>query len=274
MKKGETIKISFGNFKKHFKKVIFLIFIVIILFSSFYTVDAGERAVVLTLGKMSLIPSKPGFHFKIPLVQKVVKMDVRTQKYSAEASAASRDLQDVFTEVTVNYHLSPDETPSVYTDLKLAYEDRIIQPSVQEVVKAVTAQYTAEELITRRAFVKDAIQVQLGERLQRWNIVLDDVSITEFKFSVEFTKAIEAKVTAEQQKLKAERDLERIEIEAQQRIEQAKAEAEALKLQKQQLTSELVELRKIEKEVKAIEKWDGKLPQYVGAGATPFISLN
>jgi regulator of protease activity HflC (stomatin/prohibitin superfamily) len=143
---------------------------------------------------------------------------------------------------------------------------------VQEVVKAVTASYTAVELITQREKVRAEIKNHLKERLVGYNIVVDDFSIINFKFSQQFTQAIESKQTAEQFALKAQRDLERIKIEAEQKIAQAQAEAEALRLQKANITPELVKLRQIEASMKAIEKWDGHMPQ-VTSGTIPFIDV-
>jgi len=245
---------------------------IIALFSSSYIVSAGERGVVLTFGNPSEIPSTEGLHFKIPFAQKVVQIDVKTQKYEADASSASRDLQIVSAKIAVNYHLIPEETPRLFKEIGLGYQDRVIQPTVQEVVKAVTARYTAEELITKRPDVKEEIHNELKERLAPRGIVVEDISITNFDFSESFNVAIEQKVTAEQLKLKAQRDLERIEIEAKQKIAQAKAEAESLRLQKQEITPDLIRLREIEAQIKAIEKWNGIMPSVTG-GAMPFIDV-
>jgi regulator of protease activity HflC (stomatin/prohibitin superfamily) len=144
---------------------------------------------------------------------------------------------------------------------------------VQEVVKAVTAKYTAEELITKRPAVSDAMKLALTERLLEHNIAVDAFSIVGFSFSKIFMEAIESKQTAEQLALKAKRDLDRIKIEAEQTITAAKAEAESLRLQKANISMDLIELRKIEANLKAIEKWNGILPQVTGAGAVPFIGV-
>lgn len=259
-------------FKKPITIGIIIIIGLIILFGSVYTIGAGQRGVLLTFGKPSQIASVEGLHFKVPFAQKVVKMDVKTQKYEADSSAASRDLQVVSTKIAVNYHLTPENVPNLYKEIGIAYQDRVIQPTVQEVVKASTAEYTAEELITRRPEVKERIKELLKLRLQDRGIVVEDISITNFDFSASFNDAIEQKVTAEQLKLKAERDLERIKIEKQQIITQAEAEAEALRLQKQEVTPDLIRLREIEVQREAINKWNGILPQVTG-GAIPFIDI-
>jgi len=227
---------------------------------SFYIISPGERGVLITMGNPSMDAKTEGLHFKLPIIQSVAVMDVKTQKYTAPASAASKDLQVVSTEIAVNYVLSPSNVPELYKTIGTGYQDRIIQPMVQEVVKATTAKFTAEELITRRAEVKEEIKGALFERLTSRGIIIEEVSITNFDFSTSFNQAIESKVTAEQLKLKAERDLERIRIEADQKVVAARAEAEALSLQKQQVTLELIKLREIEMQKLAIEKWDGSIP--------------
>src|SRR3990167_2501542 len=197
-------------------KVVVVVFgivmAMILLFSSFYIINAGQRGVLLTWGKADMLAKTEGLHVKIPLAQKIVKFDVKTQKYETHASAASKDLQVVSTDIALNYHLVPELTPVTYSELGLAYEDRIIQPAVQEVVKAVTSHFTAEELITKRPMVKEQIDAMLLERLGQRDIVVETTSITNFDFSVEFNSAIESKVTAEQRALQAQRDLERIKI--------------------------------------------------------------
>lgn len=240
---------------------------------SVYTIHAGERGILLTFGKPSMDSVQEGLHFKFPIAQSVKKMEVRTQKIETNADSASRDLQDVQTTIALNFHLMPESAPRLYQEIGTAYRERIIDPAIQESVKAVTAKFTAEELITRRPEVRQGIQESLRERLNKYYISVDDFNIVNFQFSEEFDKAIESKVTAEQLKLKAERDLERIRIEKQQKITQAEAEAEALKLQKQEITSDLILLRQIEVQRLAVEKWDGILPK-VNGGSIPFIDVS
>jgi len=179
----------------------------------------------------------------------------------------------VHTRVALNYHVRPEGAVTVFRDLGNEPGQRIIIPAVQEAVKAVTARFTAEELIAKRTDVRDQIVTQLRERLARHGIMVDEFSIVNFNFSRSFNDAIEAKTTAEQLKLKAERDLQRIEVEAKQRVAQARAEAESLAVQRQQVTPELIRLREMENQRMAIEKWDGKLPTVAGGGAVPFINV-
>lgn len=256
------------------KKVVSIIVVLLVLWvlSPFAIVPAGNRGVITTFGKVSPDVLDEGLHFRIPIAQTVHLMDVRIQKGEGSGDAASRDMQQVHTSVALNYHVNPTEAANVFRELGQNIGDRIIVPAVQEAVKAATAQYTAEELIAKRPEVRDRIRALLMERLTRHGVVVDEFSIVNFAFSKSFNEAIEAKTTAEQLKLKAERDLQRIRVEAEQKVTQAKAEAESLAVQKQQVTGELIRLREIENQRKAIEKWDGRLPQVTG-GATPFINV-
>lgn len=236
-------------------------------------VPTGYRGVLTTFGKSSDTVYEPGIHLVWPLAQTLHLMDVRIQKGEGDGDAASRDLQSVHTKIAINYHLRPSAAVAAFRDIGPSTDvaaERIILPAAQEAVKAVTARFTAEELISRRTEVRDGIVAMLRQKMQRHGLELDEFAIVNFSFSRTFTEAIEAKVKAEQEKLKAERDLQRIEVEARQKVASAKAEAESLALQRQQVTAELLQLRKIENEREAIRKWDGKLPQMTG-GAVPFV---
>lgn len=253
--------------------IIFIgVLILIWLLAPFSTVPAGHRGVMTTFGNPSSEALSEGIHFRIPLAQTLHLVNVAIQKGESDGDAASRDLQTVHTRVALNYHVKPEAAVSVFRDLGNDPGERIIIPSVQESVKAVTARFTAEELIAKRTDVRDQIVALLRERLARHGIVVDEFSIVNFNFSKSFNDAIEAKTTAEQLKLKAERDLQRIEVEAKQKVTQAKAEAEALAVQRQQVTPELIRLREMENQQLAIQKWDGHLPN-VSGGAVPFINV-
>jgi len=264
--------INTQNLSKYFFWATLAFLVIAFSLTSIFIISAGERGVLLTFGKPSMDAAGEGLHFKVPFAQSVKKIEVRTQKIETGADSASRDLQEVQTTIALNFHLMPESTPKLYQEIGIAYKERIIDPAIQESVKAVTAKFTAEELITRRPEVRLGIQQALEERLGKYYIKVDDFNIVNFQFSDEFDKAIEQKVTAEQLKLKASMDLERIKIEKEQKITQAEAEAESLRLQKQQITSDLIELRKIEVQRTAIEKWDGILPKVTG-GAIPFIDV-
>ncbi|MGE5450319.1 MAG: prohibitin family protein [Acidobacteriota bacterium] len=246
------------------------------LLSPIVIISAGERGVMTTFGKPDEVVFEPGIHFRIPLAQTMHLMDVRIQKGEGDGDAASKDLQSVHTKIAINYHLDPRQVVNVFKGIGPSTDiaaDRIIIPAAQEAVKAVTARFTAEELISRRTEVRDAIGSLLRQKMERHGLALDEFAIVNFAFSRSFAEAIEAKVKAEQEKLKAERDLQRIEVEAKQKVASARAEADALALQRQQITSDLLALRRIENEREAIRKWDGKLPQMTG-GAVPFVHVD
>ncbi len=240
----------------------------------FVVINAGHRGVITTFGKVNPTVLEEGLHFRIPIMQQVTEINVQIQKGEGDGDAASRDLQQVHAKIALNYHLIPNRVAETYQaigDLG-SVGDRIIIPAVQEATKATTAKYTAEELISKRPEVRDQISQFMRDRLLRHGIQIDEFSIVNFRFSESFNQAIEAKTTAEQLKLKAERDLERIRVEAEQKIASAKAEAESLRLQKQEITPDLLKLREIENQRVALEKWDGRLPQVTG-GSVPLINI-
>lgn len=268
------MKSAFQN--THWKKtlIILLVFILLFVFKPWVQVGAGERGIILNFGAVQENVLNEGIHFLIPVMQTVILMDVKIQKAITDAASASSDLQDVDLSVALNYHIIPENANLVYQTIGVEFKDRIIDPAIQEVMKAVSARYTAEELITKRPAVSSEMQDALTSRLLMSNISVDAFSIVSFSFSQKFTDAIEAKQTAEQNALKAKRDLDRIKVEAEQTIAAATAEAEALRLQKMNISPDLIELRKIEANLKAIEKWNGILPNVTGAGAIPFIGVS
>ena len=254
--------------------IIGALLLVLLILKPWVQIGAGERGIVLNFGAVQEKVLTEGMHFRIPIMQKVVKMDVKVQKAQTDASSASSDLQDVTLSVALNYHIIPDKANIVYQTIGVEFKERIIDPAIQEVTKAVSAKYSAEELITKRPSVSIAMKEALSEKLMAANIAVDAVSIVTFSFSKVFMDAIEAKQTAEQHALKAKRDLDRIKIEAEQTVAAATAQAEALRLQKMNISPDLIELRKIEANLKAIEKWNGILPQVTGSGAIPFIGVD
>jgi regulator of protease activity HflC (stomatin/prohibitin superfamily) len=262
--------------KKGPLRVVLIIGAILVFFlflNPWVQVGAGQRGVVLNFGAVQDKVLDEGLHFRIPIMQKVALMDVKVQKAVTDAVSGSADLQDVTSSVALNYHIVPDKANVVYQTIGVEFKERIIDPAIQEVTKAVSARYSAEELITKRPAVSEAMRTTLAERLMVHNIAVDAVSIVAFSFSKIFTEAIESKQTAEQLALKAKRDLDRIRIEAEQKVTAAKAEAESLRLQRANISTDLIELRKIEANLKAIEKWNGILPQVTGGGAVPFIGV-
>lgn len=234
----------------------------------FGTVGAGERGVLLRWGAVTGKVIGEGLYVRVPIMDRVEIMDVKIQKEEVVATAASKDLQTVNSKVALNYHIDPSKVANIYQDIGIMYAVRLIDPALQESVKSTTAKYTAEELITKREEVRDAIKMHLVEKLQPRGILIDDFNIVDFQFSAAFDEAIELKVTAEQSALAAKNKLEQIKFEAEQQIAEARGKAEALRIESAALQSspQILQLR-------ALEKWDGKMPSVMGDGATPFVDV-
>lgn len=255
--------------------VLVVLLIVLAMANPIRIVSAGTRGVITTFGKVDPQPLGEGLHLVIPLVQRVHMIDVRLQKNEGTGIAASRDLQQVKVSAALNWRLEPLLVAQTFQNIgdESVVALRVIEPAAQEATKAVTALYTAEELVTKRTEVSGKVRDALEQRLKRHGVVVDSLAAVNYDFSDVFDRAIEAKVEAEQKKLTAERDLERIKVEAEQALAKAKGEAESLKAKRLEVTPELLKLRQLENEAAAIQKWDGKLPGVTG-GATPFITVN
>lgn len=236
---------------------------------SFTTVYLGHIGVVTLWGR-PVAEFRPGAHFILPFAESVVPVDMQTRTSVPDETASSKDLQIVHTRATLQYHVEPGYATYMLTQLNGDFEARVVTPAIVESVKATTARYDASELITQRPKVRDGIEDAVKARLALYHLIAENVSITSFNFSDEYNQAIEAKVTAQQRAEKAENDLRRIQIEAQQQVAQAQGEAEALKSQKEQITPELLQLRMIEM---LRDKWDGKLPVTVAGGSVPMLDI-
>src|SRR5918994_420609 len=289
-------KISSPLIKIVVPAIIGIIIVAIAVTGSVKIVEAGYRGVLLSFGAVDTTKSlEEGIHFVVPVRDNVVPMEVRTQKITEDAASASKDLQDVRTQVALNYHINPDRAQVLYQQLGPDYANRVITPAIQESVKQVTARFNAEELITKRETVKNQIEEQITTRLAAYNIIVDAISITEFQFSQQFRTAVEAKVQAQQRALQAQNELRRIQIEAQQNeaqaigeqkaniaraegikqsnVLQAEGEAQAITIIDQQLRNNPTYLEWLK-----ATKWDGVLPLVTGGGSsgqgnTPFIDI-
>ncbi len=235
------------------------ILVVAVAISCFTVVSAGHTGVVLTFGAVEDTVLEEGLHFKIPFIQRVVQMNNRTQKIETDGSSSSKDLQIISYVVAVNYHVNNDSSAALYQNVGTDYGSVVIVPAIQESIKAVTAQYTAEELITKRQTVGEQIKEALSEKINQYGITVEIFNIVDFDFSEEFNAAVEAKQTAQQNALKAEQDLARIEVEAKQKITQAEAEAESIKL----IQDALAESPDYVDYIKW-SKWNGELPTVMG----------
>jgi regulator of protease activity HflC (stomatin/prohibitin superfamily) len=253
------------------------VFALILIWGSFGTVAAGERGVKTRLGAVVGI-IQPGFFMKLPIIEKVTKMDVRTQSLTATKdtplSAASNDLQDTRLGVVVNYHINPTTVGNIYQQYGTAhtYYANIVEPLIVATIKATASQYTAAEQIQKRLEMSDKALTALNTAFEGKNVAIEKADITDVSFSSSFTQAIEAKVTAVQQAEAAKNKLEQVKFEAQQTVEKAKADAEAIRIQAQAINSQggadYVALQ-------AITKWNGVLPvQMIPGGSVPFINVN
>lgn len=244
------------------------LFLLALLWGSWGTVGAGERGVLLRFSAVQGRIFGEGLYFKLPLVESVLKMDVKMQKEQVEAEAASKDLQTVSSVVALNFHVKPDTVAAIYQDVGPAYKVRIIDPALQEAMKAVTARFTAEELITKREMVRDETKALLREKLDPRGLIVDEFNIVNFTFSRTFSEAIENKVRAEQEALTAKNKLEQVKFEAEQKVAEAKGKAEAIRVEAAALRDnpQVLQLR-------SLEKWNGVLPSVMGSGSIPFIQV-
>jgi prohibitin 2 len=273
--------------------IIGFILLVVVVAASVKIVEAGNRGVLLSFGAVDTSVSlNEGIHFVVPFRDNVIPIEVRTQRITENAASASNDLQDVSTQVALNYHVDPATAQILYQQIGFDYASRVIAPAIQESVKQISARFNAENLITNRETVKGEIEANIKARLAPYNIVVEALSITEFQFTEQFRRAVEAKVEAEQRALQANNDLRRIEIEAQQAearaigeqqaniaraegvrqaaVLQAQGEAEAIAIVEAQLRENPRYLEWLK-----TQRWDGVLPLVTsgGEGATPFIEI-
>jgi regulator of protease activity HflC (stomatin/prohibitin superfamily) len=235
--------------------LVFLFFLILVLLNPFAIVNAGERGVVLRFGEVQNKILGEGLHLIIPVVDTVVKLNVRIQKQDIPTEASSKDLQEVFTDVALNWHILPKKANFVFQTIgdESKIINGIITPSIEEIFKAVIAQYTAEEMITKRNNVKAEIDSLLIQRLKQYNIEVDDIALITVHFSQRFTEAVEAKQIAEQEAKKAGFMALKALKEAERTINLARGEAVAHQIIQQTLTPEILQKQ-------AIEKWNGSLP--------------
>jgi regulator of protease activity HflC (stomatin/prohibitin superfamily) len=249
---------------------IFLIILVslvgiALLFMSINRVDAGYVGVITRWGAVNRVVY-PGISWKIPIAEGIRKMDVRTQKDQVDATAASKNLQTVTSTIAVNYHLDGQYAAAVYQSVGMNYQDVLIAPAVQNIFKATTAMFTAEELITKRETVRVMAEEALANQLAVYHVIVENFNIVNFDFSPEFNASIEAKQVAQQQVETAKQLLAKAQIEAQTAVAQAQGQADAQATLKNTgaLTPEYLEYL-------ALTKWDGVLP--IVTSGTPFIDV-
>jgi regulator of protease activity HflC (stomatin/prohibitin superfamily) len=245
------------------------VFVLILLFGTFFTVPAGYCGVLTTFGAASQNVLAPGLHFKLPIVQDVVKLNVQVQKNEQVEDAASLDLQQVKTTIATNWNIDSSDASWIYQKIGMesALNERIFQPVVSNAVKAVVAHYNAEELVTKRDQVRIQIEDLIRQNLKPYHVIVDvaGVSITDFQFSADYASAIEQKQVAQQRAQQAEYELQQAKVEAERQVAEAQGQSEAQKLLQQTLSPQIIQQQ-------AIAKWDGHLPNVMGGnGVLPMI---
>lgn len=240
------------------------IFAVVTIIKSFTTIPTGYVGVKTRFGQVQDTVIQEGLNFKMPYVEKIVKIDCKTQKCEYEMEASSKDLQKVSNiKVAVNYNVDKSKANTLYREIGKDFKGVIIEPAIYESVKQGMSQYTAEELIAKRSEVSNVIVTLLTEKLESRGIAITALNITDFSFSQEFDDAIEKKQVTEQQTQQAKYELEKAKVENEKKIENAKTEAEVMKQQNEQITEQTLKLKELENQSALIEKWNGQLPTTV-----------
>jgi len=262
------------SMKKVNKKVIIIVaavlIVIILLANAFSVVEAGHTGVIVTMGKVTESTLQEGLHLKIPFIQDIVMIDNRIVKLEVMTEAFSKDLQTVTTTLAINYRVDTGKSYSIYKNIGANYEDVLIVPAVNEVLKATTAMYTAEESVTNRNMISEGLVVGLNDKLNDSGLYVTDVNIINFDFSEAFITAIEEKQVAQQQLLKAETDKQKSITNAQAEAEstriKAQGEADANKTIAASLNDQVIEYLKV-------QKWDGILPKVTGTSGT-FVNFS
>jgi len=257
--------------------LIILLIIFIFLWGSFALVPAGHRGVVLWWGSVEKRVMGEGLNFKVPIAERVIKVDVRVQPHPfKEIDAASKEYQMVKLTGMMNFHIDPSYVNDLYQKVGLDFANKVIDPAFNDFVKEVVPIYQITEILPKREEVRKRAMTKLGDNLARYHIIVDDIYFANIRFSPEYEKAIEAKQVAQQQVETQRQVLFQREIEAQQKVATAKGEAESILVvaQGQAKANEVLarSISGILVEYKGIEKWNGVLPQ-VSGGAVPFIDI-
>ncbi len=252
---------------------VLAIFILIVVFNSFTAVPTGFIGVKTTFGKVSNSVIEEGLNFKIPFIEKIVLIDCRTQKAEITCSTASKDLQEVYLNVAINYNVNRATSQTLYKEVGINYASIIISPSLLESVKSITAQYTAEELITKRTEVSDKMEELLKAKIETRGFNVIDFNITDLNFSDVYNQAIENKQVAEQEAKQAQYELEKAKIENEKKIAEAQANAQVMQAQNSSITENALRLKELEVQQQFIEKWDGSLPSTLSGDALPFLNI-
>ena len=256
--------------------IVFAVLLVIILIAScFETVPTGFVGIKTRFGKAGSGVIQEGLNFKLPIIEQIIKMDCRTKKIETESESSTKDLQTVITRIAVNYNVNKDTVNSLYREVGTEYEDIIISPAILEAIKSAMAQYTAEELITKRSDVSNEIQTKLIEKISDRGFTVTEFNVTNIDFSEEYDQAIEAKAVKQQEVVAAQAELEKQQILNEKEISIAEKDAKVMELQNSQVTENTLELRRLEVMKEFVEKWNGNLPStMLGEGMDTLFNVN
>lgn len=264
-----------GKMEKDFTGKLLLpvvaVIAVVIGFSSYFIVPPGEVAIKTRVGAIVGSYSE-GLHFKLPFIESITKFSIQIQRADIKTQAFSKDLQTMNSHLVVNHRIQQGTAVSIFRNLGPSYVETIVDPTVQEIFKSIAAKFSAERIIADRNILVEEINQVAKEKLMKQEIIVTDISVVDLDFTEQFLKAVEDKQVADQQAQMAGKLVEKAKRDAEQQIAKSRGEAEALRMQREQVTPSLIELRKVDAQLKAIEKWNGVLPGYVGAGV-PFISI-
>lgn len=244
----------------------------VLMFSSYFIVSPGEVAIKTRLGRIADSYAE-GIHLKLPLVDSIVRFSIQIRRADIKTQAFSKDLQTMNAHLVVNHRIQKGTVISVYRNLGPKYVMTVVDPTVQEIFKSIAARFSAERIIADRNLLVEEINASAKEKLMKQEIIVTDISVVDLDFTDQFLKAVEDKQVAEQQAMMSEKLVLKAKRDAEQQIAKSYGEAEALRMQREQVTPALIELRKVDAQLKAIEKWNGVLPGYAGGGV-PFISTD
>ena len=261
---------------KYVLLAIIVIFLIITFFNSFKTIPTGFVGVKTRFGQVQDTMLNEGLNLKVPFIEKIVLMDCRTQKTEYTMEASSKDLQKISNfKIAINYNITNDTANKLYRSVGVDYKSIIVEPAIQEAMKATVANYTAEELITKRNEVSEFALDKLSPKLQENGITLTSLNILDLSFSEEFDTAVEQKQIVEQETQKAQYELEKAKVENQKKIENAQADAEVMAAQNAQITDNYLRLKEIENQKAMIEKWNGQLPTTMtGSDVSSIFNVN
>lgn len=260
--------------KKYIIIGIMVAVVVIVLVNTITTVPTGFVGVKTRFGQVQEQMIQEGLNVKVPFVEKIVKIDCRTQRYSVKTEASSKDLQKVSNiNIVVNFNVDKTKANTLYKEVGIKYQEVLIEPAIYEAIKQGMSQYTAEELITKRSEVSNIILELLQTKLEDRGILVTALNITDLSFSEEFDKAVEQKQVVEQETQKAKYELEKAKVENEKKIENAKADAEVMKQQNSEITENTLKLKELEVQQEFINKWNGQLPSTALTDSIPFLNI-